>query len=101
MTDRDYRAACANDFRVDLLDFETYDDGRFACLAMTLDDGRYIVITDRGGMAYPTSDDWRACVYTSEDEFCDDPSTSILADASSDDFADIETALHGLEFVKR
>lgn len=78
---------------IDYPDFETIDDGRFQCLALTLDDGRYVVMTNRGGMGYPEFDDFMVCVYTSEDAFGDDPSTSLLQCFTSNEFSDIEDAV--------
>lgn len=79
-------------------DFDSYDDGRFRCLAMTLHDGRYVVVTDMGGMGYPALNDFMLCVYVNEEAFGDDPSTSLLASATSDNFVDIDHALHAVEF---
>jgi hypothetical protein len=92
----DNAEACAVEFRASLPQFETYDDGRFRCLTLTLDDGRHIVVTDTGGMDYPIAGDWLACVYTSAAAFGDDPTDSIIGTASSDNLANIETAIRGL-----
>ena len=92
--DRDY------DLRFDLPEFDLYDDGRFRCLTLTLDDGRYIVITDKGGMGLPEFDDFNVCIYRSEDAFGDDPTDSLIASATSDNFNDIELALYAVEFAK-
>jgi len=73
--------------------FKTYDDGRFRCMTLTLDDGRYVVVTDTGGMDYPALHDFNVCVYTSEGAFGDDPTDSILACATSDQFDDMTAAL--------
>jgi hypothetical protein len=73
--------------------FENYDDGRFRCMTLTLDDGRYVVITDTGGMDYPALHDFNVCVYRSENAFGDDPTDSILASATSDQFDDMTAAL--------
>jgi len=81
------------DLRSELPEFEAYDDGRFRCLSLKLEDGRYIVITDTGGMSYPEPGDFNVCVYRSEDAFGDDPTDSILASATSDHFDDIEFAI--------
>ena len=91
INDRDYN------IRAEFPEFEALDDGRFRCLAMTLDDGRYIVITDMGGMAYPHFDDFMVCVYRSEEAFGDDPCTSLLGSFTSDEFADIDHALGAAE----
>lgn len=90
----------ANDIRAHLPQFDVYDDGRFRCLTLKLDDGRYIVATDTGGMAMPEFGDFNICVYRSEDSFGDDPTTSLIASATSDNFDDIETALAAVEFAK-
>lgn len=92
--DRDYSV------RADFVDFESIDDGLFQCLAQTLSDGRYVVITDTGGMGYPTLDDFNVCVYRSEDSFGDDPSVSLIASATSDNFDNIDAALAAVEFAK-
>ena len=92
--DRDY------DLRFDLPEFDLYDDGRFRCLTLTLEDGRFVVITDKGGMGLPEFDDFNVCVYRSEDAFGDDPTDSLIASATSDNFDDIELALHAVEFAK-
>ena len=92
--DRDY------DLRFDLPEFDLYDDGRFRCLTLTLDDGRYVVITDKDGMGLPEFDDFNVCVYRSEDAFGDDPTDSLIASATSDNFDDIDLALHAVEFAK-
>ena len=92
--DRDY------DLRFDLPEFDLYDDGRFRCLTLTLDDGRYVVITDKGGMGLPEFDDFNVCIYRSEDAFGDDPTDSLIASATSDNFDDIDLALHAVEFAK-
>ncbi len=75
-------------------EFAVLDDGRFRCLAMTLGDGRYVVITDMGGMAYPHFDDFMVCVYRNEDSFGNDPSVSLLGAFASDRHDDIEDALN-------
>jgi hypothetical protein len=92
--DRDY------DLRFDLPEFDVNDDGRFRCFSLVLDDGRFIVITDKGGMDFPTFDDFNVCVYRSEDAFGDDPTDSLIASATSDNFSDIDLALHAVEFAK-
>ena len=76
--------------------FENYDDGRFRCMTLTLDDGRYVVITDTGGMDYPEPHDFNVCVYRSENAFGDDPTDSILASATSDQFDDMTAALEAV-----
>lgn len=91
INDRDY------DVRNDYPEFDALDDGRSRCLAMTLDDGRYIVMTDTGGMDYPQFDDFNVCVYRSEDSFGDDPGTSLLGSFASDKFEDIDHALLAAE----
>lgn len=91
LNDRDYNVRYAYP------EFESYDDGRFRCLTMTLDDGRYIVMTDNGGMDYPDFDDFNVCVYRSEDVFGDDPGVGLLGSFKSDDFADIDHALGAAE----
>lgn len=73
--------------------FKPYDDGRFQCLSLTLDDGRYVVITDTGGMGYPEPNDFNVCVYRSEDAFGDDPTDSILDSATSEQFVSINAAI--------
>ena len=78
-------------------EFQALDDGRFRCLARTLDDGRYIVITNMGGMGYPEHHDFMVCVYRTKDAFGDDPGTSLLGTFTSDDFADIGHALGAAE----
>ncbi len=79
-------------------EFTALDDGRFRCLAMTLGDGRYVVITNTGGMEYPHSDDFMVCVYRNAEAFGDDPSVGLLGSFTSDDFADIDHALGAAEF---
>ena len=79
-------------------EFNAMDDGRFRCLAMTLDDGRYVVMTNTGGMDYPTHEDFMVCVYRDEDAFGDDPATGLFGSFTSDDFADIDHALGVAEF---
>ena len=76
--------------------FKTYDDGRFRCMTLTLDDGRYVVVTDTGGMDYPALHDFNVCVYRSENAFGDDPTDSILACATSDQFDDMTAALEAV-----
>lgn len=73
--------------------FEAIDDGRFQCLALTLDDGRYTVITNQGGMGYPKLDDFMVCVYANENEFGDDPSESLLGCFDSESYDDIKSAI--------
>lgn len=92
--ERDYN------IRAELPEFDAYDDGRFQALTLTLDDGRYVVITDTGGMDYPTFDDFNVCVYRSEESFGDDPSVSLIASATSDNFSNIEAAIAAVEFAK-
>jgi hypothetical protein len=87
--DRDY----------DLPEFEVNDDGRFRCFSLVLDDGRYIVITDKGGMDFPTFDDFNVCVYLSEDAFGDDPTDSLIASATSDNHSHIDAAIAAVEFA--
>lgn len=86
--DRDY-SVCA-----DFPDFEVIQEHGFRALAQTLDDGRYIVITNTGGMDYPTFEDFMVCVYRDEDAFGDDPSTGLLGTFASDRHDDIEDALN-------
>jgi len=97
--DRDYIQSLQADFAADMPDFDVYDDGRFRCLTLTLDDGRYIVITDIGGMDMPTADDFNVCVYVNEQAFGDDPSTSLIDSFTSDKY-DIDTALFNAEASK-
>jgi hypothetical protein len=73
--------------------FKPYDDGRFQCLSLTLDDGRYVVITDTGGMGYPEPHDFNVCIYRCEDAFGDDPTDSVLASATSDQFDNLNDAI--------
>ena len=87
VNDRDYN------IRAEFPEFEALDDGRFRCLAQTLDDGRYIVMTDMGGMDYPEFDDFMVCIYRDEEAFGDDPSEGLLGSFASDRHDDIETAL--------
>jgi len=91
--DRDY------DLRYDLPEFSVNDDGRFRCFSLLLDDGRYIVITDKGGMDFPTFDDFNVCIYRSADAFGDDPTDSLIASATSDDHDDIDRAIAAVEFA--
>jgi hypothetical protein len=70
-----------------------YDDQRFQAFTMTLDDGRFVVITNTGGMGFPTDDDFLVCVYTTQSAFGDDPTDSLLSSGTSDDFGDMESAL--------
>lgn len=92
--DRDY------DLRYDLPEFDVNDDGRFRCFSLVLDDGRFIVITDKGGMDFPTFDDFNVCVYRSEDAFGDDPTDSLIASATSDNHSHIDAAIAAVEFAK-
>jgi len=73
--------------------FNAYDDGRFQALTRTLDDGRYVVITDTGGMGYPEPHDFNVCIYRCEDAFGDDPTDSVLASATSDQFDNLNDAI--------
>lgn len=91
INDRDYN------IRAEFPEFEALDDGRFRCLAQTLDDGRYIVITDMGGMAYPHFDDFMVCVYRNEDSFPSVEDGDLLGSFTSDEFADIDHALGAAE----
>ena len=86
--DRDY------DIRADYPDFEVIQEHGFRALAETLDDGRYIVVTNMGGMDLPTYDDFMVCIYRSEDSFGDDPTVGILGCFSSDRHDDLEDALN-------
>ena len=70
-----------------------YDDQRFQAFTMTLDDGRFVVITNTGGMGFPTDDDFLVCVYTTQSAFGDDPTDSLLSSVTSADFEDIKSAL--------
>lgn len=98
-SDRNYLQSLQNDFATDLHEFDVYDDGRFRCLTLTLDDGRHVVITDTGGMDLPTAKDFNLCVYVSEEAFGDDPTDSIIASFTSDQY-DIDTALFNAEASK-
>lgn len=91
INDRDY------DIRAELPEFEAYDDGRFQALTQTLKDGRYIVITDTGGMDYPTFDDFNVCVYRSEESFGDAPGIGLIASATSDKYDNIDAAIAAVE----
>jgi len=82
--------------RAELPEFDAYDDGRFQALTLTLDDGRFIVITDTDGMDYPTLDNFNVCVYASEDAFGECP----IASATSDNFNNIEAAIVAVECAK-
>ena len=70
-----------------------YDDNRFQAFTMTLDDGRFVVITDTGGMGFPTADNFLVCVYTNVSAFGDDPTDSLLSSVTSHQFDDMESAL--------
>ena len=72
------------------------DDGRFACLSMTLPDGRYICVTNTGGMGFPAADDFNVCVYRSEDDLGTEP----IGSFASDEFADLWDALLAAGFCK-
>jgi hypothetical protein len=88
--DRDYSV------RAELAAFDLYDDGRFQAYTLKLDDGRYVVVTDKDGMGLPTFGDFNACVYKSEEAFGDDPTDSLIASATSDNYDDIELALFSI-----
>jgi hypothetical protein len=75
-------------------DFAVYDDGRFQAFTVTLDDGRFVVITNTGGMGFPTDDDFLVCVYKSQSAFGDDPTDSLLSSVTSRYFDDMESALY-------
>jgi hypothetical protein len=98
-SERNYLQSLQNDFATNLPDFAVYDDGRFRCLTLTLDDGRYLVITDMGGMDLPIAKDFNVCVYVNEQAFGDDPTDSIIASFTSDQY-DIDTALFNAEASK-
>ena len=91
INDRDYSISA------ELPDFESYDDGRFRAYTKTADNGRFIVITDRGGMDYPDFDDYYIVVYRSEDAFGDDPGSAVLGLFTSDEYADIDAAVEAAE----
>lgn len=74
------------------------DDGRFACLSLTLDDGRYVVVTNMGGMGFPADDDYMVCVYLNEEAFGDDPSVSLLGSFTSNDY-ELEDALNAATWL--
>ena len=65
------------------------DDGRFACLSMTFPDGRYICVTNMGGMGFPAADNFNVCVYRGEDDLGNEP----IGSFTSDQFADLWDAL--------
>ena len=92
--DRDY------DIRNDYPEFEVIQEHGFCALAETLDDGRYIVVTNMGGMDFPTYTDFMVCVYRNEESFGEDPSVSLLASATSDNFSDIDHALNAVAEVQ-
>jgi|DEB0MinimDraft_3_1074331.scaffolds.fasta_scaffold140979_2 hypothetical protein len=77
--------------------FHFYDDGRVQYLYRTLSNDRFVVVTDLDGMAFPTSDEFMACVYTSENAFNDGEYP--LACADSTQFATINMALDTIENV--
>ena len=78
--------------------FTASDDGRFQCLAMTTDDGRYIVITNRGGMNYPTDADFMVCVYRDEEAFGGDPTDCLFGTFTSDTCANIDEAVEAAQW---
>lgn len=86
--DRDY------DIRADYPDFDVIQEHGFRALAMTLDDGRYIVVTNMGGMDLPTYDDFMVVVYRSEDCFPATEEGDILGSFASDRHDDLEDALN-------
>jgi|APGre2960657373_1045057.scaffolds.fasta_scaffold65301_4 hypothetical protein len=94
ISDRDYN------IRAELPEFDAYDDGRFQALTQTLKDGRYMVITDMGGMGYPTFDDFNVCVYRSEESFGDDPGIGLIASATCDNYYNIDAAIAAVENAK-
>ena len=96
--DRDY------DLRYELPEFDTFAhmtaDGMVRGLCLQLEDGRYVIATDLGGMDMPLADDFEVSVYPSEDAFYEDPHGSRIASATSENFADIDLALYAVEFAK-
>lgn len=84
----------------DFPEFDIYSDGLFEALMLPLDDGRFVVVTDVDGMSMPTFADFNVCVYKSESAFWADPTDSLIASATSDNFDDVELALAAVEFAK-
>ena len=82
------------DIRNDYPEFDVIQEHGFRAFAETLDDGRYIVVTNMGGMDFPTYTDFMVCVYRDEESFGDDPSVSVLGCFASDRHDDIEDALN-------
>ena len=99
MRDRDYDKSIQSDIRADLPDYDSISEHGFDAYAQSFDTGAYIVITDTGGMDYPTATDFLVCVYRSEDAFGDDPTSALLAEFSSDDYADLLDVIALAEFV--
>lgn len=84
---------CQRDFYAEVsADFSIAREYHFEALISTLDDGRFIVITDINGCGLPTLDNWQACVYDCEDDF--HAAEGDLMSVSVADFDDdIDTAL--------
>lgn len=85
MRDRDYDKSIQSDIRADLPDYDPVNEHAFNAYARSFETGAYVVITDTGGMDYPTATDFMVCVYRSEDAFGDDPTTALLVEFSSFD----------------
>lgn len=99
MRDRDYDKSIQSDIRADLPDYEPINERAFDAYAQVFDTGAYVVITDTGGMDYPTATDFLVCVYRSEDAFGDDPTTALLGEFSSDNYDDLLDAVEAAEAV--
>lgn len=84
-----------SDIRADYPEFDSVAGHQYRCLAMTLDSGHYVVLTDKIGLDYPTPDDFLLCVYRDEESFGDDPSDSVIVEFSSNDCASIDDAIDG------
>jgi hypothetical protein len=87
------------DIRADYPEFDAVQEHHCRYIAMTADDGRYIVMTDSSGSDYPSADDYQVCVYKSEDDFCEDPTDSLLDMFTPANSAHLDDALLAAEFA--
>lgn len=83
--------------RADFPQFDAVQEHHCRYLAMTTDDGRYIVMTDSSGVDYPTADDFLVCVYRDEESFCEEPTDCMLTMWSSDDGISLTDAVDAAE----
>jgi hypothetical protein len=85
------------DIRSDYPEFDAVQEHHCRYLALTTDNGRYIVMTDSDGSDYPTAKSFQVCVYRDEESFYEEPTDCMMTMFSSDDGITLADAVESAE----